>query len=557
MQNWEVVAVGQPSGESKKVNTDAFGNYFFYHCPTDTSIEISLGLPYNYGGATCPTTYVLNFPVLNGDSLLTQNIGAQLDDACPTMVIDLESPKIRPCFTGFYQINYANVSTETIEDTYIDVHLDDQLLFIPQAPQPPFIILGPGFSNYRFFTGDLAPGQAGHFKVQFYLDCDATPGATHCSEAHIFPDTICPNSIFWSMANIEVEGLCANDSVFFKIKNTGAGPSSMLDFVVVEDVIMKTSGPFQLPAGDSLALAPFAADGSTYRLEAEQEPGHPYSGMPAVAIEGCAGFTQGMVMQFPLGNANPFIAFVCQENVNSFDPNIKEAAPRGVGAEHLIEPTTELEYTIHFQNTGTDTAFRIVILDTLSQYLDASKIVAGAGSHPFRFERLPGVVVRFTFDGINLPDSSTNFEASQGFVRFLIPQKAGNIDGTRIENRAAIYFDFNDPIFTPVIFHTVERDFLEVVSVKNFAPAPELIIYPNPSIEAVYFAVNQSVMPKKWPAEGLHFSLLNLRGQQVRAEKFSTFPFKFERKDLPEGAYFFKIESPRGDMFWSGKVILK
>ena len=113
---------------------------------------------------------------------------------------------------------------------------------------------------------------------------------------------------------------------------------------------------------------------------------------------------------------------------------------------------------IRFQNTGTDTAYRVVVLDTLSTYLDIETIRLGMSSHNYRFfvdGNEDFQVLRFEFENINLPDSTTDEPASNGFIKFKINQKANNAIGTLIKNSAAIYFDFNSPIITNVIFNKV------------------------------------------------------------------------------------------------------
>ncbi|MEL6141909.1 MAG: hypothetical protein AAFU67_09855, partial [Bacteroidota bacterium] len=56
----------------------------------------------------------------------------------------------------------------------------------------------------------------------------------------------------------------------------------------------------------------------------------------------------------------------CVENGGSYDPNAKVAYPTGYGERHYIEEGTKLTYDIYFQNTGTDTAFTVIIRDTLA-----------------------------------------------------------------------------------------------------------------------------------------------------------------------------------------------
>jgi uncharacterized repeat protein (TIGR01451 family) len=109
--------------------------------------------------------------------------------------------------------------------------------------------------------------------------------------------------------------------------------------------------------------------------------------------------------------------------------------------------TNELDYLIRFQNTGTDTAFKVVVTDVLPPQLDVISMKTVSASHPYTVS-LKKNVVTFTFDNILLPDSFRNEKASHGFVRFKIGLKQGLKIGDNISNNAAIYFDYNAPIIT-------------------------------------------------------------------------------------------------------------
>jgi hypothetical protein len=58
----------------------------------------------------------------------------------------------------------------------------------------------------------------------------------------------------------------------------------------------------------------------------------------------------------------------CSAIIMAIDPNDKIATPAGAG--HDIPKDTTLDYMIRFQNTGNDTAFHVIIRDTLSSLLD-------------------------------------------------------------------------------------------------------------------------------------------------------------------------------------------
>ena len=72
--------------------------------------------------------------------------------------------------------------------------------------------------------------------------------------------------------------------------------------------------------------------------------------------------------------------FVMERTVTgSYDPNDKLVQPSDI---YLLDQDDHLDYTIRFQNTGTDTAFTVVVVDTLAVELDIASLELGAASHP-------------------------------------------------------------------------------------------------------------------------------------------------------------------------------
>jgi uncharacterized repeat protein (TIGR01451 family) len=138
------------------------------------------------------------------------------------------------------------------------------------------------------------------------------------------------------------------------------------------------------------------------------------------------------------------IMSTCTEVSASYDPNYKEVYPSS-----NIDSTTEwLHYTIHFQNTGTDTAFNIFVIDTISPSLDLQSIQVTASSADQYMQTLPGRAVRFNFRNINLPDTLDNLLGSTGYVSFKIKPLRSISDGSDISNFGDIYFDYNEPVRT-------------------------------------------------------------------------------------------------------------
>lgn len=165
----------------------------------------------------------------------------------------------------------------------------------------------------------------------------------------------------------------------------------------------------------------------------------------------------------------------------SFDPNDKLVTYAGAFTEGYVYDTTSFEYTIRFQNTGTDTAFTVRVEDVISKNLDLTTINFIDASHEFT-PSISGDTVKWTFNNILLPDSNVNEPASHGFIRFSINQKIGNLPGTEIRNKAAIYFDFNDPVITNEIVSIVDNDIVtELENELNYQTQGIISTYPNPA----------------------------------------------------------------------------
>ena len=133
--------------------------------------------------------------------------------------------------------------------------------------------------------------------------------------------------------------------------------------------------------------------------------------------------------------------------VNSFDPNCKT---NNMGDSMPVASVLNgdyIYYTIQFQNTGTASAIDISVKDTLPANLLDSTMEIVCASHPFGFS-LKERVATWNFFNINLPDSNTNERLSHGYIQYRIKAIPTLAAGDFIDNTAAIYFDFNQPVIT-------------------------------------------------------------------------------------------------------------
>jgi uncharacterized repeat protein (TIGR01451 family) len=107
-----------------------------------------------------------------------------------------------------------------------------------------------------------------------------------------------------------------------------------------------------------------------------------------------------------------------------------------------------LNYIVRFQNAGPDTAFRVLVIDTLDAKLDWNSLEVISNSHAYTMSVKNGRVVEWKFDPISLPGLNQNTLGSQGHVAFRIKPKANLLERDTISNKASIYFGFNLPIVT-------------------------------------------------------------------------------------------------------------
>ena len=480
---------------------------------------------------------------------------------CPSMSVEIGTPFIRRCFDNTYVVNYCNNGTIAAENAYVEVQLDPTFKYVSSTVTGTMV----GTDIYRFDIETVDLNDCGQFRIVVNVDCDeAVLGQTHCVTAKIFPDMVCGSpSANWSGASLVLESECKEEEgvLQFRIKNVGDGNMDLQQgFVVIEDMIMLKSDkfePFQLQSGATETLE-FEANGATYRLQTPQVPNHPMEQNLTVAVEGCGTnadgtFSTGMINMFAMGDEGQFEDMDCQENRGAFDPNDKNASPAGYQSAHYIEPNTDLTYHIRFQNTGTDTAFNIVVLDTLSHLLDVSTFVPLVSSHPYVLEIVDSNILKYSFENIMLPDSNINEPGSHGFFKFSIQQQPDVELGSVIENSAAIYFDFNEPIITNTYFHTIGIDFLEfrVITSTDELNAPiQLGISPNPMGESAVIRLDNV-----YYKNGL-FELYDLQGKQVRTYEFSGSELSIERGDLQSGMYLFEVKAD-GVLLGNGKLVIK
>lgn len=255
------------------------------------------------------------------------------------------------------------------------------------------------------------------------------------------------------------------------------------------------------------------------------------------------------VVVTPLNDYNPSnnIDTLHQTVVGSWDPNDKQGTPAGIGPANSILPNTELSYTIRFQNTGSAPAVNVVLIDTLSSdfIIETFHMNTASDEYTVHIDQATRVI-RWTFNGIMLPDSASDPLGSIGFVNFSILPVSNQLDGTVLTNFADIYFDFNTPIRTNTTLHTIDRG----AGIDEANNGPLVSVFPNPFSGSTQFLVNT---PDNSQAKIQIYSVLGqvVAEFSVESGKLTT----FDATGYAAGMYTYKVISKKANS--TGKLIIR
>ncbi len=442
-------------------------------------------IPPNHLWTVCPTTaVVVTNP--NVQDTTAANPTLYINSICPLIEVELTTPFLRRCFESQYVINYANRGTAVQNDATAELTLDSMLTYL-SATRPVRSRVG---NKITFSLGNVGINQTGQFTVNVMVSCDSRLGQTHCSSV-LIPKTMTCDTVQDSIPTIINQCVAGCDSVSFLVSKPNTTLNKTFKHQLIADANLIDTGRFTLTnASTNTFNLTKKRDGRTYRLEirnpvtnqllvARSAESSPTVTTPSVST--------GFVNQFSQSIKQANISDNCTANRGAFDPNDKAATPTGVGTRHFIEQGNTIDYLVQFQNTGTDTAFKVVVRDTLATQFDWATFKLNAQSHTAIWQLNPQGVLVVTFNNINLVDSFTNERGSHGFFKYSIKLKDSIVTNTVVTNKAAIYFDFNAPIITNLTTHTIGKEGLKSCLSK---PAVTVNYSGCPSKNIVFNAVS-------------------------------------------------------------------
>ena len=422
---------------------------------------------------------------------------AEVVSNCSLLNVSIQNTRMRRCSKNNTHITYTNYGTVTASNATITVVYPDYVIPLSSVP----IWTSKQGSVLTYQLNNVPVDFDGRITLIDSVICgdEYIRGLTACIKASISPKSTCvPENPSWDRSSISLSGSCQSGIVEFIITNTGTGNmTSSQAYRVYENDTLIYTGTYLLSTNENFSVS-YPAKAKTIRLEADQHPLHPGNSRPSLSIENCGTASvaaRNFITTSSLDDLDEHQAITCNSIVDSYDPNDKQAIPVGTGATHRIKTGQELEYIIRFQNTGTDTAYTVKIVDTLETSLDLSSFTQASSSYPYKLTVTGNgkAVLCFYLYNINLPPKTTDDVNSNGIISFRIKVKSDATLGTVIKNKSYIFFDYNSAIVTNETMHTiddvVDTDFskgndIEVSQVVTSVVGRKNIVmnlYPNPT----------------------------------------------------------------------------
>lgn len=428
-----------------------------------------------------------------GDSLGKTKTGIDFSNSvldCPVLGVTVSTARLRFCSKGKINVDVSNTGYGSGNQVIVKLKLPHYVSFV-SADYP--VVFQEQDSVWIFTIDEIPPRSQRSITITDSVACQSgIMGLEQCIKAWINEANTClPTPIGWDGTNLVVKGLCNGLSSKFIIKNTGASMIQSREYRLFADSLLSYADTFRIDGGDSIVLLPVVQGQHRLRLEVNQAEYHPYQTI-AYNETNCHQLAGSSFFQYP--EESIYTSAHCLPIRGSYDPNDKQVWPKGSTPAGLVPPNRVFQFKIRFQNVGTDTAFRVVLIDTLDQGFDYGTLQMGSSSHPYQVE-ISGIgkaILRIWFPNIQLPDSTTNSVASQGYIDFTIRHLDSLPLGSVLKNYADIYFDQNSPKRTNTTTNTLYKPTLQVgpidtVILENVLPIAmqtkfhKIFVYPNPT----------------------------------------------------------------------------
>lgn len=508
------------------------------------------------------STPEFSFPTDSGGFVSNLALPVHIEQ-CAKISLKSFSGILRPCRRSGYRVQATNAGTDTAWNVRINIKIPSLLRLISSSPVATF---SPTDSTYLITIPFLRPNSTFQVTLVDSVICPASPqllvGLNQCFLTRLTYENECvQTNPLWDKVDLEASGKCESDGIRFKIKNKGLAMTQSRKYSIFKDSLLVFQDSVLLAAGDSLIMQiPNSQNASVYRIQVPQSMYHPL-GPRSSSNARClfSSPSNGATSEMASEDLSELLTQACERIRASIDPNDKDVWPRGAGEFDKTLPDSWLEYKIRFMNKGNDTAFNIVVVDTISQHLDLETFEPGLISHSYSIKMKPAInpIITFTFNNIQLVDSATNTPKSSGFISFKIKPKSDAPLGTEIRNRAAIYFDFNDPVLTNYTLNTLYNpalttgivDSVHIVTSSKVAMSNpgRFVVFPNPNKGKV--TIQTDLAGEK------QFVVSDLMGKSLMRKSFEGSTLQLDCSGLPKGTYFIRVVS--GGRIQNGKMMVE
>jgi len=137
------------------------------------------------------------------------------------------------------------------------------------------------------------------------------------------------------------------------------------------------------------------------------------------------------------------------------------------------------------------------------------------------------------YKDINLLDSNTSEPASHGFFEYTIYPKKDVAEGEKLKNRVDISFDYEDPIRTNTIIHTIK--------VKKKTQRFDLDLYPNPAQKRLNIEISAYAMTVENVTDLREIQVVSSNGQIMHeVKRIGSNYLNIDVSGFPNGLYFIK-----------------
>lgn len=511
--------------------TDEHGNYQIV-APSHGQFRLSIINPLTTDIVCRPNHDLVEIP--EGGQLSGQNFAVKNKEDCADILVRNSTSGLVRCFRNTRTINVCNQGNLPAENLVLRLEYDPVLtpVSLPDG------MAKESENLYQINLPPVPPFECIIYKLTDSVSCSAVNVWEACVNALIEPTTRCSNTLN-DQFELDLESSCVN-GYQLKITNTSnLDMGAPLKLSIYGDLNLLQQSQIQLLAGEELSFN--LEDAGLNDYSAVISEGSEI--LLTNNIHGCqetqdlASYWRSLSHSF----SNYGDSLSCETILASYDPNDKTGYPFGLGPENIILRDQKMKYKIRFQNTGTGMAYNVVIKDTLPGYLDESTIRIGNASHRYEFHASGGIIT-FKFPEIFLPDSASDPAGSNGFIEFYIDQIKENPQVYQISNRAAIYFDYNDPVITKPALHNIEPVKL---SIQTFNHEP-VGLYPNPCDVGFFL--------EDCPSNTI-VSIFGVDGKLIEQEKTGHGPSFIPTQHLQEGLFVVRLDIPNNISLFQKLII--